>query len=66
MNALFLLSGSLSAGLNPEMIILGMVVLFGAAPAVYALTVDRYYLPRLHTIRLRKPPTVAPSGAAVE
>ncbi len=66
LNALFLFSGSLSAGLNPEMIILGMVVLFGAAPAVYALTVDRYYLPRLHTIRLRKPPIVAPSGAAVE
>ena len=52
LNAMFLLAGSLSAGLNPEMVILGMVVLLGVAPAVYALSIDRYLLPRLHTIKL--------------
>lgn len=52
MNSMFLLAGSLSAGLNPEMLILGMVVLLGVAPAVYALSVDRYLLPRLRSIKL--------------
>jgi thiosulfate dehydrogenase [quinone] large subunit len=52
LNALFLLSGSLSAGLNPEMIILGMFILLGVSPAVYALSLDRFLLPRLHMIKL--------------
>jgi thiosulfate dehydrogenase [quinone] large subunit len=52
LNAMFLLAGSLSAGLNPEMVILGMVVLLGVAPAVYALSLDRYLLPRLRSIKL--------------
>jgi thiosulfate dehydrogenase (quinone) large subunit len=53
MNALFLLSGSLSAGLNPEMLILGMVLLFGVAPGVYAMSVDGALLPLLRGIRVR-------------
>ena len=61
LNAMFLLAGSLSAGLNPEMVILGMVVLLGVAPAVYALSIDRYLLPRLHTIKL---PTAHPAPEA--
>ena len=66
LNALFLFSGSLSAGLNPEMLILGMAILFGVAPAVYALSLDRYYLPRLHSMKLRQRHSPAPSTPAVE
>jgi thiosulfate dehydrogenase [quinone] large subunit len=60
MNALFLLSGSLSAGLNPEMLILGMAVLFGVAPGLYAVSLDRFLLTLLH-IGKRKLPTRAPA-----
>ena len=42
MNALFLFSGSLSAGLNPEMVILGMAVLLGVAPGLYAMSLRRF------------------------
>ena len=47
LNTLFMSAGALGAGLNPEMIIPGMIVLLGVAPAVYALSVDRYLLPWL-------------------
>lgn len=53
LNALFLLSGSLSAGLNPEMLILGMAVMLGVAPAVYALSLDRVFMHRLRGISMR-------------
>ena len=60
MNALFLLSGSLSAGLNPEMVILGMAILFGVAPGLYALSLDRYLLALVHAGK-RKLPARAPA-----
>jgi thiosulfate dehydrogenase [quinone] large subunit len=47
LNVLFMSAGALGAGLNPEMVIPGMIVLLGVAPAVYALSVDRYLLPWL-------------------
>ena len=47
LNTLFMSAGALGAGLNPEMVIPGMIVLLGVAPAVYALSVDRYLLPWL-------------------
>ncbi len=61
MNSLFLFSGSLSAGLNPEMLILGMAVLFGVAPGLYAMSIDRTLLPLLH---LRDKP-VRPAAVVV-
>lgn len=61
LNAMFLLAGSLSAGLNPEMIILGMALMMGVAPAVYALSVDRYLLPGLNAIRLHMPGVTRPA-----
>jgi thiosulfate dehydrogenase (quinone) large subunit len=47
MNSLFMFAGALGAGLNPEMVLLGMGVLLTSAPGVYALSVDRFLLPRL-------------------
>ncbi|MEO9175668.1 MAG: DoxX family membrane protein, partial [Gaiellales bacterium] len=47
LNSLFMFAGALGAGLNPEMVLLGMGVLLASAPGVYALSVDRYLLPRL-------------------
>ena len=47
LNSLFMYAGALGAGLNPEMIVLGMVVLMGPADAVYAASADRYLVPRL-------------------
>jgi uncharacterized membrane protein YphA (DoxX/SURF4 family) len=61
MNALFLFSGSLSAGLNPEMIILGMAVLFGVVPGLYAVSLDRPLLALMH-IGKRKLPARAPAA----
>ena len=66
MNAMFLLAGSLSAGLNPEMVILGVAILFGPAPAVYALSVDRYLMPRLHHINLSTPHAATPTQPSVQ
>jgi thiosulfate dehydrogenase [quinone] large subunit len=47
LNSLFLFAGALGAGLNPEMVLLGMGVLCASAPGVYALCADRVMLPRL-------------------
>ncbi len=47
LNALFMFAGALGAGLNPEMIILGFVILTGPSAAVYALSADRFALPAL-------------------
>jgi thiosulfate dehydrogenase [quinone] large subunit len=47
MNALFMFAGALGAGLNPEMIILGFVVMTSASAAVYAASADRFALPAL-------------------
>jgi thiosulfate dehydrogenase (quinone) large subunit len=47
LNSLFMYAGALGAGLNPEMVVLGMVVLMGPADAVYAASADRYLVPRL-------------------
>ena len=49
LNALFMFAGALGAGLNPEMIIPGVLIAVGVSPAVYALSVDSYLLPRLRT-----------------
>ena len=49
LNTLFMSAGALGAGLNPEMVIPGMIVLLGVAPAVYAFSVDRYLIPWLRT-----------------
>ena len=59
LNALFMFAGALGAGLNPEMIILGFVVLTGASAAVYAASVDRY---ALKAIRDMLPGVSSPSG----
>jgi thiosulfate dehydrogenase [quinone] large subunit len=70
MNALFLFSGSLSAGLNPEMVILGMAVLLGVAPGLYAVSLDgsvfsllRFGKRRLGKRKLRVAPAAAPAPA---
>jgi thiosulfate dehydrogenase [quinone] large subunit len=47
LNSLFMFAGALGAGLNPEMVLLGMGVLVTSAAGVYALSIDRYMLPRL-------------------
>jgi thiosulfate dehydrogenase (quinone) large subunit len=51
LNSLFLFAGALGAGLNPEMVILGFVVLTGASAAVYAAAADRYGLKALRGMR---------------
>jgi thiosulfate dehydrogenase [quinone] large subunit len=65
MNSLFLFSGSLSAGLNPEMVILGMAVLFGAAPAVYAMSLDRSLLSLLRFGKRGLPASAPADGVPV-
>ena len=47
LNALFMSAGALGAGLNPEMIIPGVLVMVGVSTAVYAASADRYLLPAL-------------------
>jgi thiosulfate dehydrogenase [quinone] large subunit len=47
LNSLFMFAGALGVGLNPEMLILGLLVLTGPAAAVYALSFDRYLLHRV-------------------
>ena len=47
MNSLFMYAGALGAGLNPEMIVLGIAVLMGPANSVYAASTDRYLIPWL-------------------
>ena len=59
LNALFLFAGALGAGLNPEMVILGFVVMTGASAAVYAASVDRYALKAMRAMRR---PGVSPTG----
>jgi thiosulfate dehydrogenase (quinone) large subunit len=55
LNSLFLFAGALGAGLNPEMVLLGMGVLLAGAPALYALSVDRFLFTRLRTIQIPVP-----------
>jgi thiosulfate dehydrogenase [quinone] large subunit len=50
LNSLFMFAGALGAGLNPEMVILGFVVLTGGAAAVYAASADRFALPALRSM----------------
>ena len=52
MNALFLFAGALGAGLNPEMVLLGMGVLLASTAGVFALSVDRYLWPTMRGLRL--------------
>ena len=60
LNLNFMLSGSTGAGLNPEMLTLGMLILF-AGSAAYVFGVDRFLLPRLKTgLSDRRRKTVAP------
>jgi thiosulfate dehydrogenase (quinone) large subunit len=47
LNSLFMFSGALGAGLNPEMVLLGMGVLLASVSGVYALSADRYLLARV-------------------
>jgi thiosulfate dehydrogenase [quinone] large subunit len=47
LNSMFMFAGALGAGLNPEMVLLGMGIVLASAPGVYALSIDRYLLPRL-------------------
>ena len=55
-----MLSGSTGAGLNPEMLTLGMLILF-AGRAAYVFGVDRFLLPWLKTsLSDRRHKTVAP------
>ena len=46
--------------------ILGVAILFGSAPAVYALSVDRYLMPRLHDINLPTTHAATPKPTAVQ
>jgi thiosulfate dehydrogenase (quinone) large subunit len=48
LNALFMFAGALGVGLNPEMALLGVLVLTGPAAAIYAVSADRYLVGRLH------------------
>jgi thiosulfate dehydrogenase (quinone) large subunit len=48
LNALFMFAGALGVGLNPEMALLGVLVLTGPASAIYAVSADRYLVGRLH------------------
>jgi thiosulfate dehydrogenase (quinone) large subunit len=48
LNALFMFAGALGLGLNPEMALLGVLVLTGPASAIYAVSADRYLVGRLH------------------
>ncbi|MCW2924128.1 MAG: small subunit DoxD [Thermoleophilia bacterium] len=65
LNMAFLLGGSTSAGVNPEMLVAGLLVVTGAALAVHTLGVDRV-LPRIlgrgHTEADRTPVAI-PRGA---
>jgi thiosulfate dehydrogenase [quinone] large subunit len=61
LNALFMFAGALGAGLNPEMVILGFVVMTGASAAVYAASADRFALPALR----RMTPGVSHTGRHV-
>ena len=47
MNSLFMFAGALGAGLNPEMVLLGTGVALAGVAGVYAVSVDRFLLPRL-------------------
>jgi thiosulfate dehydrogenase [quinone] large subunit len=47
LNALFMFAGALGVGLNPEMVILGLLVLTGPTAAVYAVSCDRYLVPKV-------------------
>ncbi len=47
LNSVFMFAGALGAGLNPEMVLLGMTVALVSTGAVYALAADRVLLPRL-------------------
>jgi thiosulfate dehydrogenase (quinone) large subunit len=49
LNSLFMFAGALGAGLSPEMVVMGMLVLVSSSAAVYALSVDRYALPLLRS-----------------
>lgn len=57
MSALFMWAGALGAGINPEMIIPGILLVVGIAPGVFAATADRYVLPRIRGARMRPPTT---------
>lgn len=49
LNTLFMFAGALGAGLNPEMVLPGMLIVVSASTAVHALSVDRYALPVLRS-----------------
>lgn len=49
LNLLFMLSGSLSAGINPIMFGLGMLIMF-AGSAAYVYGADRFLLPRIRRL----------------
>lgn len=49
MNLDYLLAGSTSAGVNPIMLGLGLLVMF-AGSAAYVYGLDRYLMPRLHAL----------------
>jgi thiosulfate dehydrogenase [quinone] large subunit len=57
LNSLFMFSGALGAGLNPEMVLLGMGVLLAPSSSLYALSIDRYLLrPILRSARFEFAP----------
>jgi thiosulfate dehydrogenase (quinone) large subunit len=58
LNALFMFAGALGVGLNPEMVILGLLVFTGASAAVYAVSFDRYLLHKVRGFR----PSLPSSG----
>lgn len=54
MNSLFMFAGALGAGLNPEMVIPGLLILAGPTEAIHALSVDRQALPWLRALGRRR------------
>jgi thiosulfate dehydrogenase (quinone) large subunit len=69
LNLNFLLAGSTGAGLNPEMLTLGLLIMF-AGSAAYVFGVDRFLIPRLkqshsergHTTVAPTPPPIPIAG----
>lgn len=53
LNTLFMFAGALGGGLNPEMVIPGLIVLLDPARAIHGLSIDRHVLPWLGALRRR-------------
>lgn len=63
LNLLFMLSGSLSAGINPIMFGLGMLIMFAGA-AAYTYGVDRVLMPRIRSLWAERSTRASPAAAS--